>query len=136
MLSRNIDGPLACCQSSPISQQLCSFFVAVLLGAAPLLSTYWQDRQDATPLASSTSNPPLLGRKAKAIADAAAQYPYIPQRETPQVFLVTQPGSLPAFGIARRGDAVLVYPEANLAVLYDQQTENIINVIPLPGSGF
>jgi hypothetical protein len=121
--------PRLCCR------QFVGLVGALLLCAAPILYAYWQDRMEARRLDSATPNPPLTAQEATSLASAAAQFPYIPKGEQPDAFLVTNPGTVAAFGIARRGDAVLVYPQANIAVLYDRRTENIINVIPLAGSG-
>ena len=108
---------------------------ALLVGALPLLYSAWLDHRDQARLDSPTPNPTCTARETATLSRSAAQFPYLPQDEAPTAFLVTAPELLPDFGIAHRGDAVLVYRQANLAALYDRQTENIINVISLPARG-
>lgn len=121
--------------SKTICSQCIGLVGAFILATLPMLYSYHQEQLAAKPLDSPTPNPPISAREAAPLVRAASRFPYIPQGEQPSVFLVNKPSALPAFAVARRGDAILIYQQANIAVLLDRQTENIINVIPLPGSG-
>ncbi len=103
---------------------------ALLLCAAPLAYTHVLALQTAATLNSTTPNPVQNGRVAQKTMQAAASFSYIPQDEIPTVLLVTEPATLASFILAEPGDQILVYRQANLAVLFDPQTVNVINVIP------
>ena len=102
---------------------------ALLLSAAPLAYADLLARQTAAELNSASPNPVQSGRAAQKIIQAAASFSYVPQDEIPTVQLVTYPAPFSAFILAEPGDRILVYRQANLAVLFDPQTVNVINVI-------
>jgi len=103
---------------------------ALLLSAAPLAYAHFLARQAAAELNSATPNPLQSGRAAQKIIHAAATFSYIPKDEIPTVQLVTDPSSFSSLILTEPGDRVLVYRQANLAVLFDPRTVNVINVIP------
>jgi len=103
---------------------------ALLLSVAPLAYAHFLARQATAALDTPTPNPLLSGQAAQKIIAAVAAFPYLPTDEIPTVQLVTDPGPLAPFILAEAGDRVLIYPQANLAVLFDPQTANVINVIP------
>ncbi len=111
--------------TSRMSAAIC----ALLLGAAPLIYAHFLARQTIAELNSAIPNPMQSGRAAQKIIQAAASFSYIPKDEVPTVQLVTDPAPFAPFILAEPGDRVLVYRQANLAVLFDPQTANVINVI-------
>lgn len=111
---------------SRVSAAMC----AVLLSAAPLAYAHFLARQTAAEARSGAQNPVLGGRAAQQISAAAATFSYIPKEEIPTVQVVTDPSPFSALILAEPGDRVLIYRQANLAVLFDPQTVNVINVIP------
>lgn len=118
--------PLALCR-------IVAVICALLLAAAPLAYAHFLARQEAAELNSAIPNPVQSGRAAQKIIQAAATFSYIPQDEIPTVQLVTDPSSFSSLILTEPGDRVLVYRQANLAVLFDPQTVNVINVIAATG---
>ena len=58
----------------------------------------------------------------------------LPTNETPTVATVVDPNLLksqPFFVNAQKGDAVLIYTSAKMAILYDPSTNKIVNVAPI-----
>ncbi len=104
--------------------------LTVLISAA-LSYSYFLARQAEASLKSDVPNPAISGASAQKIVDMVSDFKEVPKNETPTVVLVTDISLLTPFGPARPGDAILLYHQSNLAVLFDPISRRIINIVPV-----
>ncbi len=72
--------------------------------------------------------------EAKILADRVGEHMFLPIDEVPTIATVSDPEALKDqnfFIHAKKGDKVLIYSNAKLAVLYDPSADKIITIAPL-----
>lgn len=72
--------------------------------------------------------------EAKILADRVGEHMFLPVDEVPTIATVSDPEALrdqSFFTHAKKGDKVLIYSNAKLAVLYDPSADKIITIAPL-----
>lgn len=72
--------------------------------------------------------------EAKILAERVGEHMFLPQDEVPTVATVSDPEALKDqsfFEHAKKGDKVLIYSNAKLAILYDPSADKIITIAPL-----
>lgn len=102
-----------------------------LLSIVPLFYVYFLDRRSINALKTSTINPTVTGKDATRIIAKVSGAEKIPKNETPTVVLVTDTSLLLPFGQVMPRDYILLYHQSNLAVVFDEITNRIINAVPV-----
>lgn len=72
--------------------------------------------------------------EAKILAGRVGEHMFLPQDEVPTIATVSDPEALKDqsfFNHAKKGDKVLIYSNAKLAILYDPSADKIITIAPL-----
>ncbi|MEK9175649.1 MAG: hypothetical protein AAB795_03620 [Patescibacteria group bacterium] len=111
-----------------------AFFIIIcvaILTIAPIFYAYFLEQRAINTLKTSTINSAITGDIASRIIKEVARAEKIPKNETPTVVLVTDPTTLTPFGQIMPGDYILLYHQSNLAVVYDEISERIINAVPV-----
>ena len=104
----------------------------VILTIVPIFYAYYLERSATIALqASAVANPTIVGNDAARIIAKVAHAEKIPKDETPTVVLITDTSLLSPFGQVRPGDYILLYHQSDLAVVFDEITNRIINAVPV-----
>lgn len=102
----------------------------VVLAIVPIFYAYYLERNASIALqASAVANPTVTGDNASRIIAKVARAEKIPKDEMPTVVLVTDTTLLKPFGQVRPGDYILLYHQSDLAVVFDEVTNRIINAV-------
>jgi len=83
----------------------------------------------------SYKNPALAAQtEAENLANIVGKLIILPTDEVPTIATVSDPSQLanqPFFAKAKKGDKVLIYTSAKIAILYDPMVKKIVNVAPV-----
>ena len=102
---------------------------SAVLGIAPLFYSYVADYRFERSLSALGQNPSISDTEAKEYIAHVRGADNIPQDETPTAVRVTDASPLASFGDVRRGDVILLYRTAGLAVVYDPISQRLINAV-------
>ena len=109
-------------------------FVAVLVAVTVvfILASAWLlfDRQTRENI----GGPEPVGEEIRKMVERAASHAMFPEGEEPTVATVVDPAKLAGqefFRRARVGDAVLVFRNAKMVILYNPESDRIVNMAPL-----
>lgn len=103
-------------------------FLGLALVALVFFACYWGFQKVEQSLAGQTSG------NQQEVVGAVGKLMLLPQNETPTVAVVSDLGKLqgqPFFANAEQGDVVLMYAQADKAILYSPSLNKIIEVAPI-----
>lgn len=76
----------------------------------------------------------LLNKEVKTLTQRVGEHIFLPEGEVPTIATVSDPEALRGqtfFIDAKKGDKVLIFPNAKKAILYDPIADKIITIAPL-----
>ena len=76
----------------------------------------------------------LLNKEVKTLTQRVGEHIFLPEGEVPTIATVSDPEALRGqtfFVDAKKGDKVLIFPNAKKAILYDPIADKIITIAPL-----
>ena len=106
--------------------------VLIVAAAVFMLTSAWFffDRQTRENI----GGPEPVGEELRKMVERAASHAMFPEGEEPTVATVVDPAKLAGqefFRRARVGDAVLVFRNAKMVILYNPESDRIVNMAPL-----
>ena len=118
------------------SKMLLAIFAILMLAfAAAAYGFYSQSNVLKSEIAAIKQDPQkVIQEENQALINRIGALIALPEGETPTIATVNDPDLLkdqPFFAKAKKGDKVLIYPNAKKAILYDPESNKIIEVAPL-----
>lgn len=114
------------------------FVVLAIAGAGVAGYFYWQYTKAQQEIQTIRTDPSMIRQAAqeevKRLIEKVGQLIELPQGEEPTVATITDIDKLkeqPFFAKAKNGDKVIIYTNAKRAILYDPNTNKIIDVAPV-----
>lgn len=106
-----------------------SVFLLVSIGSSVYFYRNWQVEKSKSANSSDTA-----AKEARDLIAKVGKLMELPTGEEPTVARITDPTKLanqPFFAKAKKGDQVIIYANAKLAILYDPEINKILNVAPV-----